>query len=362
MTALLELLEDHTTPYPAEVGRSATTPGVALSFDCDGVRETYVAGYRTLLPMIEPATEDTTWDLASLTKLYTATLTAIAVERGLVAWDTPLKELMEWRGDINASVLDLVEHVSGLPAWERFYDDLPLNPSPEQAAAARTSIRAAILEREPSLRGKHRYSDLGYLLLGFLLEEWFDAPLEETLQSEICAPLGLKHTAYAVARPSAFRDAAATEWCSRRGRWVRGTVHDENCDVVGGVAGHAGIFATVGDVVDFGVAMLEIFGGRDGIIRTETLRELWRGRALSGNHFGGWDTPSGPASSAGSGFPADTTFGHLGFTGTSIWLETTTNTVAVLLTNRVHPSRENARIKEFRIAVHDALWRDLHGS
>ncbi len=358
-----QVLAEHVGATAAEIGRSATTPGAVVAVRIGSASHSFAAGYRTLLPSAERCDADTLFDLASLTKLYTATMVAIAVERGIVTWDAPMRELTPgWSTESDATLLDVVEHVSGLPAWERFYDDLPLNPNEDQTSAARDSIRERILASPLADVGTHRYSDLGYLLLGFCLEDWFGQPLESTLQSEICVPLGLSATGYAVARPEYYAEAAATEWCSRRGRWVRGTVHDENCDVVGGAAGHAGIFSNAHDVAEFGSAMLAIARGQDGIISAETLEMLWSGGPNAGAHRGGWDTPTGVTSSVGAHFPRGTTFGHLGFTGTSIWVERESGLVAVLLTNRVHPSRENARIKGMRVAVHDAIWQQFAAS
>lgn len=356
MTQLQEILDRHTTDQIDNIGRTATSSAaVALASRRGVLTHSAFAGYRRLMPSSEPLQLDTPFDLASVTKLFTATLTAVAVEEGQVDWDAPMKSLADgWSND--ATLLDVVEHVSGLPAWEKFYDDLPLNPSTDQAASARELVRDRILERELAPAGTtHRYSDLGYILLGLLVEEWLGAPLDELLEERIAAPLGLSSLRYATTDPSLVERAASTEWCSRRGRWVTGTVHDENCDVLGGVAGHAGVFGTARDLLGFGEEILRIAGGDDGIIGAATLRRLWRGRPEATAHRGGWDVPTGDSSSVGRGFPRQTTFGHLGFTGTSLWIETSMGIAAVLLTNRVHPSRENARIKPLRIEVHETI-------
>lgn len=357
MTPLQAILDAHTTDRVDDIGRNATCSGAVALASRDGeVTHSAVAGSRRLLPGVAELERETPFDLASVTKLFTATLVAVAVERGLVSWDAPMRELTDGWGNA-ATLQDVVEHVSGLPAWEKFYEDLPLNPSEAQAASAREAVREKILARELApLHGSHTYSDLGYILLGLLLEEWFGAALPEVLRETVTEPLGLESIVYGVERPSLMASAASTEWCSRRGRWVTGTVHDENCDVLGGVAGHAGLFGTADDLLRFGQEMLEIAAGRDGTVSAETLRHIWAGRPEARSHRGGWDTPDGATSSVGRGFPRGTTFGHLGFTGTSLWVETTTATAVVLLTNRVHPSRENARIKGLRVAVHESIW------
>ena len=152
-------------------------------------------------------------------------------------------------------------------------------------------------------------------------------------------------------------DAASTELAPRRGGIVTGFVHDENCYIQGGVAGHAGLFGTAADVARFGAHLLGVDRGESGIVSAETLRTCWSqaSRGGDGHHLGGWDTPSGELSSAGRGFAADRTVGHLGFTGTSLWIERGEGVVASLLTNRVYPTRENTMIKPLRVAFHEAV-------
>ena len=142
---------------------------------------------------------------------------------------------------------------------------------------------------------------------------------------------------------------------------VRGVVHDKNCFIQGGVAGHAGLFSTARDVAKFGHAMLGIFEGGAGIVSPEILREAWSeaSRAPNGHHVAGWDTPSGESTSVGRGFARNATFGHLGFTGTSLWIDVSKRVVAALMTNRVFPTRENPRIKDTRIRFHEAVLSPL---
>ena len=153
-------------------------------------------------------------------------------------------------------------------------------------------------------------------------------------------------------------DAVATERCARRGGVVVGRVHDENTALMGGVSGHAGAFCDAPDLLRFGVHMLGIDQGQGpGIVSREILRWCWSeaARGAAGHHLGGWDTPSGARSSAGRHMTPDATVGHLGFTGTSLWIDRAQQRVAVLLTNRVHPTRDNPHILAMRIAFHEAV-------
>ncbi|MFP4600387.1 MAG: serine hydrolase domain-containing protein [Persicimonas sp.] len=323
-----------------------------------------------------PMTRDTPMDIASLTKpLVVATLVMQAVDAGLVALSDPIAEhLPAWltgaRGDnksdkkrAEATLLDLLNHSSGLPAWEKFYLEYPVDPSPKRAQATRDELFERIattpLEAEPGTR--HAYSDLGYILWANILERVFDAPLHEVARARIFEPLDMQQTGYVArwAGDPPITHAAATEDCPLRERVVVGTVHDENTDIIGGTSGHAGVFSTAGDLLEFCTHLWQIDAGAisDGLVSRQTLQFCWsdRARGADGHHLGGWDTPSGELSSAGRGFQAGRTVGHLGFTGTSFWIERDLGLIAILLTNRVYPSRENALIKRLRVRFHEAV-------
>ncbi len=321
-----------------------------------------------------PMTRDTPMDIASLTKpLVVATLVMQAVDAGLVTLDDPIADhLPAWSSGAHsrnnkkraeATLLDLLNHSSGLPAWEKFYLEYPVDPTPERARTTRDELFARIattpLEAEPGTR--HAYSDLGYILWAHIVERVFDAPLHEVARDRIFEPLGMEHTRYVarLAGDEPIAHAAATEDCPHRKRVVIGTVHDENTDIIGGTSGHAGVFSTAGDLLEFCTHLWQIDAGAisDGIISRQTLQFCWseRARGADGHHLGGWDTPSGSSSSAGRGFRAGRTVGHLGFTGTSFWIERDLGLIAILLTNRVYPTRENALIKELRVRFHEAV-------
>ncbi|MCY4486554.1 MAG: serine hydrolase [Deltaproteobacteria bacterium] len=212
------------------------------------------------------------------------------------------------------------------------------------------------------------YSDLGFILLGEAVERLTGTSLDRFCGDEIFGPLGLSATFFVDldaschrARPSAVHTLAATEDCPWRGRILCGDVHDDNAFAMGGVAGHAGLFSSAPDIHRF----LRFLGrcredGEPDFLPGAIVREFLEAeRPLPGQtHVLGWDTPSPRGSSSGARFSARTV-GHLGFTGTSMWWDMERDVHVILLTNRVHPSRDNDAIREFRPRVHDAAMEAL---
>lgn len=371
-----QILQNAVAPQRAAIGDTHVASAIQAIIWQDGaLKLNFAGGQRYFSSADLPVTPDTPMDIASLTKpLVTATLLMQAVDAGLANFDDPIsKHLPQWKNGAHArdsaTLLHLLNHSSGLPAWDRFYLRYPLNPTPTLAKMTRAAIMESIantpLQARPGMR--HCYSDLGYLLLGHLIEHIFGAPLHTLADARIFGPLGMTKTRYVAscAGDLPLDRAAATEDCSLRGRLVIGTVHDENTEIIGGVAGHAGVFSTAGDLLEFCAHLLAIDRGtlaEPGIISRETLQLCLSEQARSagntahpGHHLGGWDTPSGPATSAGEGFRRGNTIGHLGFTGTSIWLERDLGIIAILLSNRVYPTRENQLIKGLRVAFHEAI-------
>ncbi len=302
--------------------------------------------------------DDTLYDLASLTKVVvTTTLAAQLVERGLLALAEPASaRLPDFRAALGEGVTvgHLLDHSSGLPAH------LPLYLDTAGPAAYRARLAQVALEAVPGTRTA--YSDLGFLVLGLLLEQAGGAGLEELARARVLEPLGLRDTLF---RPPVELRAriAPTEDCSWRGRRLQGEVHDENAWALGGVAPHAGLFGSAGDLARFARCLLgggELEGAR--LLAPETLALFTRrtGRPPGSSRALGWDTPSGQSSSAGSRL-GPRAFGHTGFTGTSLWLDPAAGLYVVLLSNRVHPTRATGveAIRGVRRAVADAAVADL---
>ena len=300
------------------------------------------------------ATQTTTiFDLASLTKVIaTTSLVMPLVERGTLALNQPIRKwIPEWRGNDRAEVTvrSLLTHSSGLTAWLPFYRDY----------AGRQEFQHAIcslpLEYPPDTQAI--YSDLGFILLGFIVEDAGGQPFQAQAELFISAvtPAPLMFNPPAVLRPS----IAPTEHDRWRGRRLVGEVHDENCWALGGAAGHAGLFGTAQAVGDFARAMLCGLQGADTrIAGAETLRRfVTRAGTATGSRALGWDTML-PTSSCGTKI-SSSAFGHTGFTGTTLWIDPVREVYAVFLTNRVNPTRENTAIQQIRPALHDAVFAAL---
>jgi beta-N-acetylhexosaminidase len=298
---------------------------------------------------------ETIYDLASLTKVITATTLAMQLfDRGQLKLEYAVSRFFPSfteNGRDKITVGHLLTHSSGLPAHLPLYKDL---------TGKQQFIRKILqvpLEYEPGT--KAIYSDLGIILLGDIIEKVAGATLDQLASRQIFQALGMTHTFF---RPGASLKTlvAPTENDPWRGRLLQGEVHDENAYAMGGVSAHAGLFGNSGDLAVFCQMLLNggVYDHRR-IVRPSTLEKFTRrqnspegsSRAL------GWDTPS-PAGSAGS-LMSPSSFGHTGFTGTSIWIDPARELFVVLLTNRVHPTRDNNAIREVRRLVADAVVNAL---
>jgi CubicO group peptidase (beta-lactamase class C family) len=206
------------------------------------------------------------------------------------------------------------------------------------------------------------YGDLDFIVLGAVVEAVTRRPLDEVCAERVFGPLGMRDSFFVrtgdgvPALPDAVRRrVAATENCPWRGRIVWGEVHDPNASVMGGVAGHAGLFATADDVMTFARTIVDVWHGRSEKLPRELLRSfLTRQQLPPGSDWAlGWDTPTRGASSSGQHF-SQTSVGHLGFTGTSLWIDLEREAIVVMLTNRVHLVAKRSRF-ELRPLVHDAI-------
>ena len=317
----------------------------------------HAKGRLTFDPDSPRATSETVFDLASLTKVISTTTLAMQhVDAGLTPLDLPVAAaLRTWRGADRETVTvrDLLEHASGLTAHLPFYRDHEGRTDVRNVRAEfETAIGHLPLEYTP--RSRSIYSDLGFILLGFMLADRHPAQ----------ADLGTQFRAIAARRgwgeirfrpPRAWRQRTApTEQDPWRGRTLTGEVHDENAAVLGGVAGHAGLFGGVGPVGRFARDVLSNFAG-DGPLASAGTFDVFRTRTTvpDSSRALGWDTML-PTSSCGTRLSPGS-IGHTGFTGTSLWIDPAADRYIVLLTNRVHPSRANERILGVRPAFHDAV-------
>jgi CubicO group peptidase (beta-lactamase class C family) len=305
-----------------------------------------------------PAVEtDTIFDLASVSKVVaTTTMAMILCDRGLLDLEAPLSgTIPEFAGEDkrrrDVTLRMLLAHSSGLPAYEKLY--------------LRAATRDALLQGAFSVALKYNpgthaeYSDIGFILLGVALERIAKQSLDRFCQIEIFGPLGMAHTTFNPAMSWTSKIAPTADDRAFRKRIIQGEVQDENTSVMDGVAGHAGLFSTARDIAAFAHVML---AGGAPIVRPETVTFFTRREAQHGgtSRALGWDTPSSPSQS-GKSF-SSSAFGHLGYTGTSLWIDPDRKLSVTLLTNRTWPDCSSEAIKEARPRFHDAVIEALECS
>lgn len=351
-------------------------PGGVLAARSDGDVQVFVAaGTLSLEPASVPVQASTVYDLASLTKpLATATSVLLLVQAGKLQLDVAVGNiLVELKGTPigSATLRDLLTHRSGLPGWRPLYERLVVEGL-AWGRAEPSVVRQAVLrliKDEPlvSRIGEQTlYSDLGFILLGFAVERASGLLLDEYFAQAVAHPLGARPLFFSRASstsPSSVNQPgvmiAPTEWDEWRKRLLKGEVHDENAAAMGGVAGHAGLFGTAEAVLAVSGAWLASYHGDRSLLDRELVRQFTTRQSQTPRSSWalGWDTPSVPSSSGTHCSPE--AFGHLGFTGTSLWIDPQRRLEVVLLTNRVHPSRKNDAIRAFRPMIHDLVYREL---
>ncbi|MBV1830447.1 beta-lactamase family protein [Komagataeibacter sp. AV436] len=313
------------------------TPGVVCAVGHAGaVVHRAVYGLRALIPRHEAMTWDTMFDMASLTK---ALITAPAImqlwERGLVGLDVPVCHyLPEFAANAKSAITirHLLTHYSGLPP------DLDLT-SPWQGAAEGRKLTLNARPDHPPGQG-FVYSDINYLALGFVVEKLTGQPLATYATDTILRPMGLAQSCFLP--PPALVPRIAPTQMDETGHMLRGVVHDPTTRRMGGVAGHAGLFSTAGDLCRYAQALLDRRAGRPGTpfpLRQDTVVLMTTPQQPAGKtdlRGLGWDIATHYSSARGGRFPAGS-FGHTGFTGTSVWIDPQSDSYVLILTNRVHP-------------------------
>lgn len=336
----------------ARGARDGVYPGAQLAASCEG-QWLVDAAVGDLGPGLGPTHEQVVYDLASLTKpLGTTLLVGLALQQGRCALEDPIAKFVP-SVDPSITLEHLLEHAAGFPAHRRFDRTLPAGLEPGRWDAWRHIVfEAAKTPREASVGAQAVYSDIGFILLGAALEVIFARPL----------PLALGH----LHTPLFYRDFRGPPSLPPvRPRWpiaptedgLCGLVHDENARAMGGVAGHAGLWGNAEGVLRVAEGLVRAYHGHtDGPLSPDTVRRMWQPSLVPGStRTLGWDRPSERGSSTGGRWPRHSV-GHLGFTGTSVWIEPDRALIVVLVSNRVCPSRANNTIRRLRPALYDAAW------
>jgi CubicO group peptidase (beta-lactamase class C family) len=330
-------------------------PGAACAVFAEGKIVLQAAVGRFTFDDDSPPVElATVFDIASLTKVIATTAMAMLLyDRGQLDLKMPVVHVLpEFAGDDSrrnaVTISMLLAHSSGLPAYVRLF---------EQARDRESLLRLAFqvpLKADPMTHAE--YSDIGFILLGELLQRIAGQTLDNFCAANIFQTLEMSSTSFCP--PVAQREAILPTVDDKtfRHRVIQGEVHDENASVLGGVAGHAGVFSNTTDLMRFASSILS---GRVPLFREETVR-LFTAKQSSPAHTSralGWDTPSANSSSGKHFSPHS--FGHLGYTGTSLWLDGERGIAIALLTNRTWPENQSQAIRQIRPAFHDAIMQEL---
>jgi serine-type D-Ala-D-Ala carboxypeptidase len=335
-------------------------------------------GSRSIQPERSPMRLETVFDLSSLTKPLATTFAAMMLVRdGKLRLDDRLTRFFHnfgVHGKGYVTFRHLLAHCSGLAAWRPFYQQIA-----EVERRGKVNFMASRGAKELVYEDIHRekleappgtrmiYSDLNFILLGEAIEQIAGVTLNRFCRDKIFRPLELRATDFidiSLVRTRRLEPVpemfAPTAVCAVRKRLLVGEVDDENAFAMGGVAGHAGLFAPVREVDRIVAELLRAYAGRSELLPQKIVQHFWtRDSAVRGSTWAlGWDSPSAEYSSSGHYFSADAV-GHLGFTGTSVWIEPAREIAISLLTNRVHPRRDNQAIREFRPKIHDLIMQAL---
>lgn len=318
------------------------------------------ANIETNLPM----KKETVFDLASLTKPLATTLAVIKlIQQSKLTFDQTLGSVLpefEYTEKNKITIRHLLSHTSGLPDHKPYYEQLREIPFEKR----RETLRECLV-KEPLLSSvgeQTLYSDIGFMILSWVVENVSARRLDHFVSKEIYEPLGIdwENELFFVdlGLPPKKAEFAATELCPWRKILLNGAVHDDNAYAAGGIEGHAGLFGTASAVSQLLLELLTAYYGRSDkhIFSTELLHTFFQRQGDSDMALG-FDTPAAKDSSCGSFFSRKSV-GHLGFTGVSFWMDLERSIIVILLTNRVHPSRNNEKIKAFRPVLHNAIMNN----
>jgi CubicO group peptidase (beta-lactamase class C family) len=352
-------------------------------------------GLAQQVPNPVPLTINTLFDLASLTKpLATAAAVTRLIGSGSIRLTDPISKFLasfQTGEKKKITLAHLLHHCSGLPAWKPYYKKIVRQDKKNRGflgsdAAKQKVYKMAYREELISAPGTAcLYSDIGFMILGAIIEQVSGLPLSRFCEDQIFSKLKCKKTFFPLLGQTLKGKVAATEDCPWRGKVICGEVHDDNAYAMGGAAGHAGLFSTAGEVHLLVTDWMNSIKGHGTIDSPLAKSFVTRKVRPKGGSFGlGWDTPlrGGARTTASQSIPAGRgkntdvfpikspksafgqfsspkSFGHLGYTGTSLFADRVNDLIVILLTNRVHPTRNNDKIKMFRPEIHDLIFKEI---
>ena len=345
-------------------------PGAAMAVCKDGeIITVATAGKATYLDWAPEITENSIFDLASLTKpLVTGLATAALYAKGIIGLDDPVSKYFQPSNPVwkNITIRHLLLHTSGLPAHRPFYKIVFSMPEEMRRSQVVKSILATPIQAPPE--EKTLYSDLGFILLGSIIEKITSLRLDHAWKKLVQRPLALDELFFSPvpAQGLDLANVVPTEYCPFRKKIIWGEVNDLNCWALGGVAGHAGLFGTIKGVAKAIGKIFDIYKNdyEDSPIPAAAVRLFLEPVENKDRTFRalGFDVPSLKASQAGTYFTNGRSVGHLGFTGTSFWLDLEKGIAMVLLSNRTFPHHTEEKQKamaQFRAHIHDVAWKKL---
>jgi len=365
-------LDQAVRPLVLEGIEAGIFPGASITvWAREGGFQGLFYGRYTYCPWSPRISKETLFDLASLTKpIVTALLVLRLISQGKLALDTCLGDLefiRPWpRDKANIMIADLLSHSSGLPAWIPLYKEWSLKrnkrPCLSKEDAARKILSTGLLYI-PGTRSI--YSDLGFILLGFIIEAILGMDLHEAFRRLVLYPLGLNPEGLGYRPSMETKDYAPSFYCRQRGRVLMGEVQDLNAWYLGGISGHAGLFGSSIQCAALLSRLLLIIDSQysaDAFPKSLLKTFFFPEKRPPGSTWAlGFDTPSPSNSQSGSLF-SRASVGHLGYTGTSFWMDLEKGIVIVVLTNRTFPfdsTKSREVMKEFRPRLHDAIMKDL---
>lgn len=325
-----------------------------------------VRGWQPPEQASKPMSPDTIFDLSSVSKIYgTATLIALLVEQERLKWNTSLQEIFPNYPYREIELRHLLSHTAGFVAWEPLFEKLrerfPGQRLEDVSVEDRQRVARELVFNivpEVPIETRALYSDISFLLLGFVIEEVTGLPLDRAVPELLWKPMGIERSYYSrvTASPAIQKNenVAPTEVSGWRGGLLQGQVHDDNTWAMGGYAGHSGAFGDTRDLLFFAKQLM------NGYLSLRIRDEMWTRMdwPLGCERTLGWDTPSQTESRLGD-LMSRRSVGHWGFTGTSLWIDRDREIAVTLLSNRVHPTRDNNLMRAFRPVFHDALVSDF---